>query len=81
MREAILEEREKTHGKFAVTAQIAQKLKSVIINSNRSTSNQQEEALDMICSKIARILSGNPNIKDHWADIAGYAKLGEEACE
>jgi hypothetical protein len=35
----------------------------------------QREALEMIAHKIARILSGDPNHKDHWEDIAGYAEL------
>jgi hypothetical protein len=35
----------------------------------------QKEALDMICSKISRILSGNPDFPDHWLDIEGYARL------
>jgi hypothetical protein len=29
----------------------------------------------MICHKIGRILNGNPNNKDSWWDIAGYATL------
>ena len=29
----------------------------------------------MIQHKIARILNGDPNWKDTWDDIAGYAKL------
>jgi hypothetical protein len=41
----------------------------------------QIEALDMIALKLSRILSGQANFKDHWDDIAGYAKLGAEACE
>jgi hypothetical protein len=39
------------------------------------------EALDMIALKLSRILSGQANFKDHWDDIAGYAKLGSEACK
>ena len=35
----------------------------------------QKEALDMIAHKIARILAGNQDNKDHWDDIAGYASL------
>jgi hypothetical protein len=31
--------------------------------------------LEMIAHKIARILSGDPNHRDHWEDIAGYAEL------
>ena len=40
-----------------------------------SLSPQQQEALEMICHKIARIVAGNPNFVDHWRDIAGYATL------
>lgn len=38
------------------------------------------EALEMICTKIARILAGNARESDHWSDIAGYAELGREVC-
>jgi hypothetical protein len=34
----------------------------------------EQEALDMICHKIARILSGaDPHDHQHWEDVAGYA--------
>lgn len=80
--EQLIAEREKTHGSFAVTAKISQELKAVIHAYNTPiVSNAQIEALDMMCSKIARILNGNPQERDHWIDIAGYARLGEEACE
>ena len=39
-----------------------------------------KEALDMIAHKIGRICAGNPNFKDHWADIAGYAQLVADRC-
>jgi hypothetical protein len=42
-----------------------------------SLSYQQAEALDMIASKLSRIMC-NPNHKDSWHDIAGYATLVEE---
>jgi hypothetical protein len=35
----------------------------------------QLQALDMIVTKIGRILTGNPSHLDSWIDIAGYAKL------
>ena len=35
------------------------------------------EALDLIASKIGRMLSGNLNYIDNWHDIAGYATLIE----
>ena len=34
----------------------------------------QREALDMILHKIARILYGDPNFREHWDDVAGYAE-------
>lgn len=37
--------------------------------------DDMKEALDMICLKMSRILSGKANTKDHWTDIAGYATL------
>ena len=33
------------------------------------------ESLDMNCSKVARIISGDCAAADHWDDIAGYARL------
>lgn len=40
--------------------------------------NFMRESLDMIVHKIARILNGDPNYKDNWHDIQGYAKLSED---
>ena len=34
----------------------------------------------MIFLKLAR-MAQTPGVKDHWDDIAGYAKLGAEACD
>lgn len=72
---SILEERQKTHGDFAHHAVIAQGLKAHISNSGQQLSAVQAEGLEMILHKVARILNGNPNHKDHWDDIAGYATL------
>ena len=35
----------------------------------------QQEALDMICHKVGRIVNGDPDYIDSWDDIAGYARL------
>ena len=40
----------------------------------------QRESLDMIAHKIGRILAGDPDFRDHWDDIAGYAKLVADKC-
>ena len=72
-----LEERSKTHGSFSMNAQLAQHMKQTLRESEKwyGLTLMQHEALDMISSKIARILSGNANEPDHWRDIAGYATL------
>jgi hypothetical protein len=71
-----LKQRQKTHGDFATHAAISQELKAVLWKHDfQELEHDQVEALEMICHKIARILNGNPNHKDHWHDIAGYATL------
>lgn len=81
-RDPLLQERTKTHGPFKLNAEISQQLKHIfaehiIINFKP----EQIEALDMIALKLSRILSGQANFRDHWDDIAGYAKLASEACD
>lgn len=77
--EELLNERSKTHGDWANQSGVAQSLKSVLRSvpgyNDRLTSGQRE-ALDMICVKMARIVCGDPNETDHWADGAGYFILG-----
>jgi hypothetical protein len=91
-RDPLLEEREKTHGSFARNAEISQSLKQVMHGTYSrggakfgtaygQLNEVHAEALDMIALKLSRILSGQANHKDHWDDIAGYAKLATEACE
>ena len=80
-RDPLLVEREKTHGSFVLNAKISQDIKHASgwgdVNGMKST---HREALDMIALKISRICSGQANFKDHWDDIAGYAKLASEQC-
>jgi hypothetical protein len=84
---ATLKERGKRYGPFTGHARITQQLKNVIrlhttgkfvyVNGERELflSDDQQEALDMICHKIGRIVNGDPNYADSWHDIAGYAQL------
>ncbi len=74
---AIIAERDKTHGDYRVQAKLAQDLKTRIRQEGGKLSPQQQEALEMICVKISRIVCGNPNEPDHYDDIAGYALLGK----
>jgi hypothetical protein len=73
----ILDERGKRYGKFKNHAEISQAIK--LIMQDRSVwpmlGDDQREALEMICHKIARIINGDPNYADSWIDIAGYAQL------
>jgi hypothetical protein len=74
----LISERELTHGDFAKTARVAQKLRNFFREQRQpdALSFEQWEALDGIAVKLARILSGDASFRDHWVDIAGYADLG-----
>ena len=82
---AVLTERGKRYGKFTGHAQITQALKSYITlalqTRGKVLQDDQQEALDMICHKIGRIVNGDPNYADSWVDIAGYAKLVADRLE
>ena len=45
------------------------------------THSMVREALEMICTKMARIINGDPTYADNWLDIAGYAKLVADRLE
>lgn len=76
-KDAILKEREETHGLYADVSQTAQSLKnSFAVQPNWVVlSPVQRESLDLIATKLARILNGDPDEIDHWEDVAGYARL------
>ena len=83
--DTILNERATTYGSFIDVAQIAQEMKDTIRGAldeqNVSLQADHQEALDMIFSKIARIVNGDSNHIDSWVDIAGYAKLVADRLE
>lgn len=74
-----LTERGKRYGTFTGHAEIAQHLKQTINRyldkREQHLADDQKEALDMICHKIARIVNGDPNYAENWRDIAGYSTL------
>lgn len=75
----VLEERANTHGDFSFVATVAQELKDTLRSAAyESLEPWQTEALDMIVSKIGRIIAGNADEPDHWLDIEGYARLARE---
>lgn len=65
------------YGGFEGNARIAQNIKSAM----RDSPNWEEmdcdmkEAMELIASKIGRLLNGNVNHFDGWHDIEGYARL------
>ena len=75
----ILQERQSTHGTFSEAAETVQRLKYLMHSAPNwdKLSNAQREALEMVQHKIGRILHGDPNHLDSWADLQGYARLGE----
>lgn len=78
----VLEQREKTHGVFDHVAAIAQTIKTELRTGDtyHDLTAAQSEALDLLATKMARIVNGDADHVDHWDDIIGYGKLGREAC-
>ena len=72
-----LKERQSNYGDFKDVANTTQSLLDNFPLGRMSAI--QKEALHMICSKLARIANGDPNHKDSWHDIAGYARLVEDS--
>ena len=83
--DAILTERGSNYGSFLDLSRITQRLKNVAhqfcADNDKRFDVDQAEALDLIFTKIGRILNGDPNHADSWIDIAGYAKLVSDRLE
>jgi len=80
---ALLTERRSTHGDWLVQSQATNAIKSLFrqyANWDELTPSQAE-SLDMIATKLGRIITGNPYFKDHWLDLAGYARLVSDRLE
>ncbi len=75
--EQLLAERYKTNGNYSDKAAFIQNVKHLMRLSTgwHKLSASQKESVDMIAHKLGRIMTGDPNHKDHWDDIAGYAAL------
>lgn len=73
-------ERGERYGTFKENAGLAQELKQVLKYSGKffSLLPNQREALEMIMSKVSRIICGDADYTDSWHDIAGYATLIEQ---
>ena len=79
----LLSQRQDTHGDFNEVARIAQQFRKMmrVEFGWEHMNDAQREALDSMASKFGRIASGDPNFRDHWDDIAGYATLASLHCD
>lgn len=82
--EQILQERGSRYGEFENVARVTQAVYQTLMQTYYATHGGQAatplpaytaEALHMICSKLARIVCGDPSYRDNFADISGYAVL------
>ena len=75
----VLNERGARYGTFKGHAEISQHLKMTVKRylekREQHLADDQMEALEMICHKLARIINGDPNYHDSWTDVAGYSQL------
>lgn len=86
--DALLDERGAVYGgygKFKDLAEVAQRFKDALqyflITRNKYLAPDQQEALEMIFHKVARIINGDADYVDNWKDIAGYAMLISDRLE
>ena len=81
----VLNARGQDYGKFRDSAALTQGIKRLLADHaarhNKLFADDQWEALEMIVTKIARIVNGSPDKVDHWVDIAGYATLVADRLE
>lgn len=80
--EALLDQRQDTHGDFSDNARVSQAIKRILRGEPgwELLCDIEREALDMIALKISRILSGKSLERQHWEDVVGYGKLAEKQC-
>ncbi len=80
--EQTLAERGARYGDFTDHAKLAQHLQDVMRAAHgwEYLTADKKQALTVIADKIARVLTGDPEYRDNWHDIQGYAKLAEDRC-
>lgn len=71
------------YGSFAAHADITQRLKEILRSHYgwKLLTDDKCESLEMIMHKIGRIMCGDPEYKDSWHDIVGYAKLIDDSLD
>jgi hypothetical protein len=81
----VVDKRAITYGKFEELAEVSQRFKDslhyFLITRNKYLAPDQQEAMELIITKLARIINGNSDYPDNWKDIAGYATLVADRLE
>jgi hypothetical protein len=78
-----LDERMRDNGPFEDMAQLAQGFKFALRRGKNweTMGPESKEALELIATRLAKILVGDPNEAKHWTDIAALALLRGKALE
>lgn len=81
-RDGLLNQRGATHGNYMTMAASIQAIKDVLHRGSNwdKMHSGHKEALELIATKIGRIIEGDPGFEDHWVDGAGYFTKGAEVC-
>ena len=68
------------YGDYSEMCAAIQSLKKVMHESRNwpVMGDEYREALDLLATKVGRIITGNPHHIDSWHDIGGYARLAEK---
>lgn len=71
-----------THGDYTEMSQVIQETKAIWRSGSSwgKLTAGQKEALELIATKVGRIVTGDPTHLDHWRDGAGYFNKGSESC-
>lgn len=74
-----IERRGRRYGGFEGNARISQAIKTAMRDSPNweDLPTDMKEALELMATKIARILNGDPSWRDSWHDLAAYPQLIE----
>lgn len=75
------EDRNQTHGDPIAQFETAQQLKNELARGPHwmDLNAVEREALEMICTKLSRLVHGDPAHGDHMLDIIGYAAIAVES--
>lgn len=73
--EVTLKDRGASYGDYSDLADLSQRLKLMLQRPGLAPA--EKESLDLICTKLARLIVGRGDRAEHWHDIAGYATLAE----